>query len=251
MHSWRVLILPYLGWKSVYDEYDFNEPWNGPHNSRITSRMPEAFRCGFNDDRTQQTTDRLAVVGHWPDLTLWWDPADGRHDHAARMKDCHDGLGNTIQVVETTDSGIHWMEPVDLVYSKERGILNPKTNVIGISGAHSRYVYFGAMFADGQTYHLFPNIMDGADLRRLLTIQGMATLERDEMEIWGSDNFLRYIDEKRRQASEESGRRYRRRKRIRSFSRFLPAMISLVLLIDALAGWWMTGRRLRRSSSGA
>ena len=32
MHSWRVLILPYLAEKSIYDAYDFTEPWDGPNN---------------------------------------------------------------------------------------------------------------------------------------------------------------------------------------------------------------------------
>src|SRR5579872_1042254 len=27
MHSWRVLILPYLDEESLYSEYDFSEPW--------------------------------------------------------------------------------------------------------------------------------------------------------------------------------------------------------------------------------
>src|SRR5438105_1376638 len=35
MHSWRVLILPYLERNDLYQQYDFNEPWNGPHNSRL------------------------------------------------------------------------------------------------------------------------------------------------------------------------------------------------------------------------
>src|SRR4051812_9073955 len=32
MHSWRVLILPYLDEKPLYLKYRFDEPWNGPHN---------------------------------------------------------------------------------------------------------------------------------------------------------------------------------------------------------------------------
>src|SRR5436190_7601184 len=27
MHSWRVLILPFMEQKPLYDKYDFNEPW--------------------------------------------------------------------------------------------------------------------------------------------------------------------------------------------------------------------------------
>ncbi|HEV3023824.1 MAG TPA: DUF1559 domain-containing protein, partial [Pirellulales bacterium] len=33
MHSWRVLILPFIEQQPLYDQYDFSEPWNGPHNA--------------------------------------------------------------------------------------------------------------------------------------------------------------------------------------------------------------------------
>src|SRR5262245_23624397 len=36
-HSWRVLLLPYLGYEELYKQYDFNEPWDGPNNSRLHS----------------------------------------------------------------------------------------------------------------------------------------------------------------------------------------------------------------------
>lgn len=41
MHSWRVLILPYLdGGGFVYDQYDFGEPWDGPNNIKLLDHMP-------------------------------------------------------------------------------------------------------------------------------------------------------------------------------------------------------------------
>ena len=36
MHSWRVLILPYLDYDSLYKQYDFKEPWNGPKNKQFS-----------------------------------------------------------------------------------------------------------------------------------------------------------------------------------------------------------------------
>src|SRR4051812_11083639 len=30
MHSWRVLLLPYLDQAGLYDAYNFGEPWDGP-----------------------------------------------------------------------------------------------------------------------------------------------------------------------------------------------------------------------------
>ena len=64
MHSCRVLILPFLGdeEKRLYDQYDFNEPWNGPKNSQLAVRMPHVFRCPSDPDDVTET-NYLAVVG--------------------------------------------------------------------------------------------------------------------------------------------------------------------------------------------
>ena len=36
MHSWRVLILPYIeGQQALFDRYDMDEPWDGPNNSKL------------------------------------------------------------------------------------------------------------------------------------------------------------------------------------------------------------------------
>ncbi len=37
MHSWRVLILPYVGFDDLYKAYDFTEPWDGPNNKKTES----------------------------------------------------------------------------------------------------------------------------------------------------------------------------------------------------------------------
>ena len=50
IHSWRVLLLPFLDEQELYDEYRFDEPWDGPSNSRLHSRMPEIFRCNRATD---------------------------------------------------------------------------------------------------------------------------------------------------------------------------------------------------------
>ncbi|KKL58567.1 hypothetical protein LCGC14_2224090, partial [marine sediment metagenome] len=45
IHSWRVLILPYMEEDELYDAYSFDEPWNGPNNIRLANRMPAGFHC--------------------------------------------------------------------------------------------------------------------------------------------------------------------------------------------------------------
>lgn len=45
LHSWRVLILPYLGEPELFRAYRFDEPWDGPNNARLATWMPELYQC--------------------------------------------------------------------------------------------------------------------------------------------------------------------------------------------------------------
>jgi len=44
MHSWRVLLLPYLDRESLYSQINLNEPWDSPANRRFLELMPECYR---------------------------------------------------------------------------------------------------------------------------------------------------------------------------------------------------------------
>src|SRR5262245_10301930 len=57
-HSWRVLILPYVFDREIYDRYHFDEPWNGPHNRLLADQIiVKQFQCpsGSNINRTLNT----------------------------------------------------------------------------------------------------------------------------------------------------------------------------------------------------
>jgi hypothetical protein len=42
--SWRVLILPYLGYKDLYERFDLAKPWNDPVNLPLLWEMPSVYR---------------------------------------------------------------------------------------------------------------------------------------------------------------------------------------------------------------
>lgn len=139
MHSWRVLILPLIEQVELYRRYDFNEPWNGPHNLKLAKQMPQVFRC-FEDTATPGTnTDYVAVVG--PE-TIW------QPDHGTTFREIEDGSSHTIAVIEASGAGINWMEPRDLPFAALAKGVNPKPGP-GISSMHSGAVL--AVFADGHT----------------------------------------------------------------------------------------------------
>jgi hypothetical protein len=130
MHSWRVLILPYLEQKALYDQYRFDEPWDGPNNSKLADQIGRVYSCP--EDHPNQSslksveTSYVAIVG---DHTAW--PGE----KALSFADFTDGTSNVIFIVEVHHSGIHWMEPRDLHISQMARTINAQHGQ-GICSAH-------------------------------------------------------------------------------------------------------------------
>ena len=170
MHSWRVLLLPYLPesaeQQTVLREYRFDEPWDGPHNRKLHDLTLKVFRCPSDAGPATETT-YVAVVGD----TTAWPGARG-----VRFRDMTDGASNSLLVVEITNSGIHWLEPRDLQFDKLPLKINPR-EASGISSQHGDVAHrdgahhYGAhaLFGDGQVQYL-ENSLPEETLRLLLEI---------------------------------------------------------------------------------
>jgi hypothetical protein len=106
MHSWRVLLLPFLEQQALYDAYNFDEPWHSPVNRMVVETKVPVYTCP--SDRTafgSTTTNYMLITG--PGTVF-----DGTE--ATRFHEIRDGLSNTLLVVEVRDTGVRWAEPVDL-----------------------------------------------------------------------------------------------------------------------------------------
>src|SRR6516165_8146874 len=107
MHSWRVLILPFLGQHEVYNAYVFDEPWNGPNNRKLAGKIGNIYlRLGLDSDQLH-TTSFVAVVGS---QTMWNGSQPTNRDNLG------DGSHDTLLVVEVPDWRFLWMEPRDLEF---------------------------------------------------------------------------------------------------------------------------------------
>lgn len=139
MHSWRVLLLPYLEQQEHVDAYSFEEPWDGPNNSKLAEFVPDIYRCAdeYDADDPSLWTSFVAVVG--PN-TLW--PAGAPGD----LADVPDGAAQTLLLAEVQDSGIHWMAPRDLHVVQMAPTINARRGQ-GISSVHSGGAH--VMYADG------------------------------------------------------------------------------------------------------
>lgn len=137
MHSWRVLILPYLEEDELYSRYNFNEPWDSAANRELASLRPDIYACP-SDTAAQSSanTSYVAVVGR---ETVWRDSGGMKLD-AVR-----DRLDETILLVEVADSGINWLEPRDLSFDSAVVGIN-RSSRLSISSRHD--VSTGAIYRE-------------------------------------------------------------------------------------------------------
>lgn len=115
-HSWRVLLLPYLDQKPLYDRYRFDEPWNGPHNRELYSLRPLVYGSRLADSPRKDITTYLGVVSR---RTMW--PAA----FSVERSDVTDGTSNTLWLLESAASDIVWSEPRELRESDALALLRP------------------------------------------------------------------------------------------------------------------------------
>lgn len=171
-HSWRVLLLPYIGEQALYAAYNFNEPWNGPANRRLAASVPWIYVCPLSDTwRTRSgATSYFAVVGSktaWPGTT------------ARQMREISDARHRTILATEAAGLGIPWMEPRDLDFERVVGQSAPDPKVIGdIAHPCDPRLFFiseggtlNVAFADGSVRSI-PWGVAGSAIEPLLTAQG-------------------------------------------------------------------------------
>jgi Protein of unknown function (DUF1559) len=158
IHSWRVLILPYLEQQSLYARYNFAEAWDGPNNRTLAGEIGNIYmRSGLEADQNHSTSF-VAVVGCH---TAW--PGNTPTKHA----DLRDGAKNTLLVVEVPDGQFRWMEPRDLEFDRMSFTINDRSG----RGLGSRLGGARVVSANG-TVRTLPDNFDPKTLRAMLTADG-------------------------------------------------------------------------------
>ena len=104
MHSWRVLILPFIDQMPMHDAYDFSQPWDSLENLAVTRNTPPVFRCP-SAPGSPDTTHYVVITGR----DTCFDGGKG-----IKIREITDGASNTLLVVEAHESSIPWYEPRDL-----------------------------------------------------------------------------------------------------------------------------------------
>jgi Protein of unknown function (DUF1559) len=137
MHSWRVLLLPYLGEKKMFESYDMSKPWNASENSHMQSQIPAVYLSPASTTVALGESSYMLITGKG---TLF---PPGKPPMSPQA--IPDGAANTILVVETNNRATAWTEPIDLDFGRLAsgiGMLG------GIGGSHKQGAT--AVLADGQ-----------------------------------------------------------------------------------------------------
>jgi hypothetical protein len=130
--SWRVRMLPVLGYEELFDQFHLNEPWDSPHNMQLLAHIPQAYQ---SPERFDGRTNYLAPVGPNTAFTVSRD---------SKLQYPPDGFAQTILVVEADEElAVPWTKPVDLPFDTKaprNGLGNLREDgffaVLGSAKAH-------------------------------------------------------------------------------------------------------------------
>ena len=119
--SWRVEILPYLGYPELYEKFDHSRPWNLEPNKTLANYIPPEF-----------TSDRFDIKTNFllPAYNSFFFGSN--RDINKRTIDEEDGVANTIMLVEVDDRlAVEWTKPGDYEPSNPNNVKNDVGNVRG------------------------------------------------------------------------------------------------------------------------
>ena len=124
-HSWRVLILPFVGQVTLYHKYRFDEPWDGPHNKALLESVPPVYRDPVHPGSEDAFAHYAAITGPGTAFPLEpRKPVDfvpnpvGLSAATTSIRDIRDGTANTILVGSIgPDRKIPWTKPEDVPWS--------------------------------------------------------------------------------------------------------------------------------------
>ncbi len=117
--SWRVAILPQLGFQSLYTRFHLDEPWDSPHNRALLREMPKEFACPGGPGPRAGRTGYLVVVG--PKTAVGSVNTPFEPTRGADFSEFFDGTSNTVLVIET-DTLVPWTKPEGTALDAGRAI---------------------------------------------------------------------------------------------------------------------------------
>lgn len=151
--SWRVRILPKLGYDELYRRFKLNEPWNSPNNMALLSAMPKIYRSG---SREVGKTGFLFPRARYTLFRTGGGSLPG-------LPDIADGVGATVMMVMASPTrAVPWTAPED--YLVDEG------NDVKDLALSERDTYL-VMWADGRAVEIRSGAV-GGEYRKMMTFGG-------------------------------------------------------------------------------
>jgi hypothetical protein len=172
MHSWRVLLLPYLAEHATYEQYDLSKPWD-EQTLELQSplRIPSVYTSPADADST--------TFGHTSFVVITGKQTMFPGPRSTRSAQITDGTAGTIMVVERHNSGIPWYQPLDLKSAQMQFQINGSGQEISSNHPGGAWL----TMANGTTYFVRDNL--SADFVQSLTT--IASGERVPLEELSDD----------------------------------------------------------------
>ncbi|MDR1483825.1 MAG: DUF1559 domain-containing protein [Planctomycetaceae bacterium] len=158
LHSWRVLILPFLDKQDLYDKIKLDEAWDSEHNKQFHNAIIPAYRTknSATDQNDNKTCNFVTIIG---------SPMKAKD--GTSLSDIPDGTSNTAATVELKES-FCWMDPTKNITVEEFSKpLDGKEVLIG--GSQEGGVIVG--FWDGSV-RIIPNKTPTEALKAIATANG-------------------------------------------------------------------------------
>lgn len=181
MHSWRVLILPYLDQQELFNEYDMSQPWDSPSNIELTSRMPAVYRSASSQAYGSEAAYFL-ITGPGTLFPPAPSSSPAGTFRPLSPRAITDDPSQTLLVVEASTSTSNfypsWLEPRDLDVTSMQGLIGTSPGR-EIGGIHSD----GAVVAtiDGRS-HFLSDQTPPSTVMALISVSGGEPLSDDVLD---------------------------------------------------------------------
>jgi hypothetical protein len=119
LHSWRVLLLPYIEEEELYKKIRLDEPWNSEYNSQFHNYDIPIYRCPGKTRHKQGTTNYFFITG----IGSAFDKSGkyfGDKSQITSESSFVDSFKAGVQKVLLVESSkeVNWMCPVDITFEE-------------------------------------------------------------------------------------------------------------------------------------
>jgi RNA polymerase sigma-70 factor (ECF subfamily) len=161
--SWRVALLPQLGYDELYKQFKLDEPWDSEHNKKLLADIPKVYAPLSLVPKDDHATFYQVFVGNGAAFEEKTD---------ITINDIFDGTSGTIFLVEAWEA-VPWTKPADLPYdpAKELPMLG---GMIGDG-------LFTFVLGDGSVYTT-KNVVDATLMRALITRNGGEVVNLEDLD---------------------------------------------------------------------